>query len=67
MCAQTAIAHIDVLLHQSDARPTYDLYVPAAYALDFVAWLSSSAAEFGYRIGGSSAVANGRSDASHEA
>ena len=50
MCAQTAIAQIGVLLHQIDERPTYDLYVFAGYALDFLEWLTSSAAEFGYRI-----------------
>ena len=51
MCAQTVIAHIAVLLHQTDDAPTYDLYVPAGFALDFLAWLTSSAEEFGYRIG----------------
>lgn len=50
MCAQTVIAQIGVLLHQIDERPTYDLYVFAGYAVDFVEWLTASAAEFGYRI-----------------
>ena len=50
MCAQTVIAQIGVLLHQRDEIPTYDLYVLAGYALDFLEWLTSSAAEFGYRI-----------------
>lgn len=50
MCALTVIAHIAVLLHQTDDVPTYDLYVPAGFALDFLAWLTSSAEEFGYRI-----------------
>ena len=50
MCAQTVIAQIGVLLHQCDEHPTYDLYVFAGYALDFLEWLTSSAAEFGYRI-----------------
>jgi heterotetrameric sarcosine oxidase gamma subunit len=50
MCAQTMIAHIGVLVHQIDDVPTYDLYVPAGFALDFLAWLTSSAEEFGYRI-----------------
>lgn len=53
MCAQTVIAHIGVLLHQTDDAPTYDLFVPAGFALDFLAWLISSAEEFGYRIGSS--------------
>lgn len=50
MCAQTAIVQIGVLLHQLDERPAYDLYVLAGYAVDFLAWLTASAAEFGYRI-----------------
>jgi sarcosine oxidase subunit gamma len=49
MCAQTAIAQIGVLLHQCDEIPTYDLYVPAGYARDFLEWLMTSAAEFGFR------------------
>ena len=49
MCAQSAIAQIGVLLHQIDGSPTYDLYLFAGYALDFLEWLTSSAAEFGYR------------------
>jgi sarcosine oxidase subunit gamma len=50
MCAQTSIAQIGTLLHQLDEAPTYDLYVFAGYALDFLDWLTASAAEFGYRI-----------------
>jgi heterotetrameric sarcosine oxidase gamma subunit len=50
MCAQSAIAQIGVLLHQLDAAPTYDLYIFAGYALDFLEWLTASAAEFGYRL-----------------
>jgi sarcosine oxidase subunit gamma len=52
MCAQTVIAQIGVLLHQRDEAPTYDLYVPAGYAADFLEWLISSAAEFGHRTQG---------------
>ena len=50
MCAQTVIAQIGVLLHQVDEHPTYDLYVFPGYALAFLEWLTSSAAEFGYHI-----------------
>jgi heterotetrameric sarcosine oxidase gamma subunit len=49
MCAQTVIAQIGVLLHQCDEIPIYDLYVPAGYAVDFLEWLRTSAAEFGCR------------------
>ena len=48
MCAQTAIEQIGVLLHQLDERPTYDLFVSAGYAVDFLEWLTASAAAFGY-------------------
>ena len=50
MCAQCVIAQIGVLLNQCDDIPTYDLYVLAGYVVDFLEWLTSSAAEFGYRI-----------------
>ena len=53
MCAQSAVAQIGVLFHQIDEVPTYDLYMFAGYALDFLEWLSAGAAEFGYRIEGS--------------
>jgi heterotetrameric sarcosine oxidase gamma subunit len=46
MCAQTVIAQVAVLLDQGDERPTYDLYLFPGYALDFLEWLTSSAAEF---------------------
>lgn len=49
-CAQTVIAQMAVLLHQDDERPTYDLCVFAGYAVDFLAWLTSSAAEFERRM-----------------
>jgi methylglutamate dehydrogenase subunit D len=52
MCAQTAIAQVGVLLHQVDERPTYDLYVSAGYAVHFLEWLTSCAAEIGCRIDG---------------
>jgi sarcosine oxidase subunit gamma len=45
-CAQTVIAQVAVLLHQGDERPTYDLYVFAGYAVDFLGWLTSSAVAF---------------------
>jgi sarcosine oxidase subunit gamma len=52
MCAQTVIAQIGVLLHQCDEIPTYDLHVFPGYVLDFLEWLTSSAAEYGCRIDG---------------
>ena len=38
-CAQTQMAQIGVLLHQIDAKPTYDLYVYSGFARDFADWL----------------------------
>ena len=50
MCAQTVIEQVGVLLHQIDDHPTYDVYVFAGYGVDFLHWLTTSAAEFGYRV-----------------
>lgn len=49
MCAQTVMAQIGVLLHQCDEVPTYDLHVFAGYAVEFLEWLTTGAAEFGFR------------------
>jgi sarcosine oxidase gamma subunit len=43
------IAKVGVLLHQCDEIPTYDLYVFAGYAVEFLEWLTTGAAEFGFR------------------
>jgi sarcosine oxidase subunit gamma len=46
----TPIAHIQAVLMQIDAIPTFDLIVPSTLAQDFAEWLCLSAAQFGYEI-----------------
>lgn len=49
-CAQTAIARINVLMHLRDQAGTFDLYVSRSYAVSFWRWVTTSVAEFGYRV-----------------
>lgn len=49
-CAQTAIARLNVLIHLRDDDGTFDLYCSRSYALSFWRWVTTSAAEFGYRV-----------------
>ena len=46
--ALTIAAHIGVQLWQVDEAPTYEIAVPRSLARSLWAWLSASAAEFGY-------------------
>jgi methylglutamate dehydrogenase subunit D len=48
--ATTPVALIDCQIWQIDDTPTYDLAVPSSFAESFWAWLTSSAAEFGYSV-----------------
>lgn len=48
--AVTPIAHVNCLLVQTDAGPTFDLIVPSTLAESLLAWLEESAAEFGYTM-----------------
>jgi sarcosine oxidase subunit gamma len=48
-CAQTAIARVNVLLHQI-GETAFDLYIARSYAQYFWEWLTESAAEFGYEV-----------------
>ena len=50
--ALSAYAHIAVLLHARDARPTVDLYAPRSLAQALWAHLLEGALEFGCRVGG---------------
>lgn len=45
-CAQTLIARADVLIHQRDAVPTYDIHVACSYARYLWDWLVDAAREF---------------------
>ena len=48
-CAQTALAHVGVLLHRRDIA-TFDLYCARSYAQHLWHWLTEAAAEFGYKV-----------------
>lgn len=47
--AGSAVHGIDVVLHRSGEQ-AFDLYVLRSYAVSFWAWLTDSAAAFGYRV-----------------
>lgn len=44
-CAQTQIAQIGVIIHQVDAKPTYDILVYSGFARDFAEWLHHTGAQ----------------------
>jgi len=48
-CAQTALAHVGVLLHRRDIA-TFELYCARSYAQHLWHWLTEAAAEFGYEV-----------------
>jgi len=48
-CAQTALAHVGVLLHRRDIA-TFELYCARSYAQHLWHWLTEAAAEFGYVV-----------------
>ena len=48
-CAQTALAHIGVLLHRRNAG-SFDVYCARSYAHHLWHWLTGAAAEFGYEV-----------------
>ena len=48
-CAQTALAHVAVLLHRRDIA-TFELYCARSYAQHLWHWLTEAAAEFGYVV-----------------
>lgn len=45
-CAQTIVAKADVLIHQLDDAPTYDIYVLCSFAPYLWDWLVDAAKEF---------------------
>ena len=49
-CAQTTMAQVGVLLHQSSDDPSYDLFVYSGFARSFFEWLAHSAAQFGFEV-----------------
>jgi sarcosine oxidase subunit gamma len=48
-CAQTALAHVGVLLHRRDIA-TFELYCARSYAQHLWHWLTEAAGEFGYDV-----------------
>jgi sarcosine oxidase subunit gamma len=48
-CAQTALAHVGILLHRRAAE-NFDIYCARSYAGHLWHWLTGSAAEFGYEV-----------------
>lgn len=50
-CAQTALAHVAVLLHRRDTE-TFDIYCARSYAGHVWHWLQEAALEYGYEVAG---------------
>jgi len=48
--ATTHVAHIGCTILQVGDEPSYDLIVPRSLASSFLAWLTASAAEYGYEV-----------------
>jgi sarcosine oxidase subunit gamma len=46
-CAQTDLARANVVLHQVDDRPTYELLVAGSLAAYLAAWLADATEEYG--------------------
>jgi len=49
-CAQTGLSRANVILHQIDASPRYDLYVVNSFADYLWSWLERAAAEYGVAV-----------------
>lgn len=49
-CAQSSLAKAQILLHQLDDGPTYDLYVPRSFAEYLWAWLEDASLEYGMAV-----------------
>ncbi|MDP6346217.1 MAG: sarcosine oxidase subunit gamma family protein [Alphaproteobacteria bacterium] len=49
-CPQSAVAHIQCLIHCLDDGPTVDLYPARSYAVSLWQWLTDAAGEFGYEV-----------------
>jgi heterotetrameric sarcosine oxidase gamma subunit len=48
--ASTSCAHLNIVIWQIDAEPTYDVAVPRSFTAAFCHWLTESAAEFGLKV-----------------
>ena len=49
-CAQSTLGKAQILLHQLDDGPTYDLYVPRSFAEYLWAWLEDASLEYGMAV-----------------
>ena len=49
-CAQTGLSKANVILHQSDASPRYDIYVLNSFADYLWNWLERAAQEYGLAV-----------------
>ena len=49
-CAQSRLAKCQVLIHQTHAVPTFDIYVNRSFSQYAWTWLEDAAREFGVRI-----------------
>ena len=45
-CMQTALARAQVILHQSDDAPTYEITVRNSFAVYFATWLLDAMAQY---------------------
>lgn len=52
-CAQSGLSRANIILHQTDAAPGYDVYVLNSFADYLWNWLERAAAEYGLAVSGS--------------
>ena len=50
-CAQTGLSRANIILHQTDAAPRYDVYVNNSFADYLWSWMERAAAEYGCAVG----------------
>ena len=50
-CAQTGLSKANIILHQTDAAPRYDVYVNNSFADYLWSWMERAAAEYGCAVG----------------
>ena len=49
-CAQSLLARIPIILHQTEDTPSFDILVVASFAENLWEWLEDAAAEFGFAV-----------------
>ena len=58
-CAQTGLSRANIILHQIDATPRYDVYVQNSFADYLWNWMERAAEEYGLAVSGSGSVGRG--------